>query len=217
MTHTNSTSEQAGTLHPTQTLEAAKDAAAILQQPPITLAEHELQSVYVDFGPGVVLGLDNAGCFSMHALERGGRPSVVLTRDETQALYRFWVPICGELIMQRIKEAVAERQAEREREEQARVEVVTILEERKQARRQQRVIDIAVAPDCVPDTLSYPPRIVTAPDGSQRLQLHGNDGWKDEGVVEEVTRLGAHGGLVLVATDSTVYLMTAQDFDHPIE
>jgi hypothetical protein len=46
--------------------------------------------------------------------------------------------------------------------------------------------------------------------------LHGNDGWSDEGVIEEVSRL-ERSGLVLVATDSQAFLMTAPDFDNPAE
>ena len=43
------------------------------------------------------------------------------------------------------------------------------------------------------------------------MELKGSDGWRAEGVVEEVVRL-ERWGLVLVATDDTAYLMTAEDF-----
>src|SRR5215218_1129527 len=77
-------------------------------------------------------------------------------------------------------------------------------------------IEIMQAPNCEGSTLSYPPRIVRDAEGFQRVQLKGIDGWEDEGVVEYVTRLEARG-LVLVVTADTVYLMTAQDYDHPLE
>ena len=64
--------------------------------------------------------------------------------------------------------------------------------------------------------MSHPPRIVRDGAGVQRVEMKGDDGWHDEGVVEEVTRL-EHSGLVLVATDEASYLMTAADFDTPAE
>jgi hypothetical protein len=54
-------------------------------------------------------------------------------------------------------------------------------------------------------------------DGAQFVQLKGSDGWDKGAPVLEVTRLDAHDGLVLVATPAQVFLMTAQDFDHPAE
>jgi hypothetical protein len=79
------------------------------------------------------------------------------------------------------------------------------------------MIELLQAPNCEPSILSHPPRIVRDAEGFQRLELKGADGWSDQGVVEEVTRLAAHGGLVLVATDAQAFLMTAQDFDNPAE
>ena len=78
-------------------------------------------------------------------------------------------------------------------------------------------INLRIAPNCEGDILTHPPRIVTI-DGSQFVQLKGHDGWDGERYpVLEVTRMDAHDGLVLVATPEQVFLMTAADFDNPIE
>lgn len=76
--------------------------------------------------------------------------------------------------------------------------------------------ELYMAPNCDGSILTHPPRVRQDIEGFQRLELLGDDGWQDYGVVEEVTRLERHG-LVLVATDSSAYLMGAKDFDHPIE
>lgn len=76
--------------------------------------------------------------------------------------------------------------------------------------------NIMIAPNCEGDILTHPPRIVRDAEGFQRLELKGDDGWSDQGVVEEVTRLERYG-LVLVATDIQAFLMTAHDFDNPAE
>src|SRR3712207_6891345 len=59
-------------------------------------------------------------------------------------------------------------------------------------------------------SLTHPPRVRRDSEGLQRVELRGSGGWRAEGVVEEVVRL-ERWGLVLVATDDTAYLMTAED------
>lgn len=99
------------------------------------------------------------------------------------------------------------------------------MAEREDARIRGRAVELAVAPNCQPDILSNPPRVVTI-EGARYLQIKGNDGWVMDADMDgsehgypvlEVSRLEAHGGLVLIATPGQVVLMTAQDFDHPIE
>ena len=105
---------------------------------------------------------------------------------------------------------------QREKERKAKEDSIELLEEREATCRATRVVDLAAAPNCHPDRLSSPPRVRRDIEGLLRLEQHGNDGWSDEGVIEEVSRL-ERSGLVLVATDSQSFLMTAKDFDIPAE
>ncbi len=74
-------------------------------------------------------------------------------------------------------------------------------------------VEITAAPSCEPSILARPPRLRRDAQGFLRRELKGHDGWSDQGVVEDVTRLASHGGLVLVATDVQAFLMAPSDFD----
>ncbi len=74
-------------------------------------------------------------------------------------------------------------------------------------------VDINAAPSREPSSLAHPPRVRRDAQGFLRRELKGHDGWSDQGVVEDVTRLASHGGLVLAATDVQAFLMGASDFD----
>lgn len=74
-------------------------------------------------------------------------------------------------------------------------------------------VDITAAPSREPSSLAHPPRVRRDAQGFLRRELKGHDGCSDQGVVEEVTRLASHGGLVLVATDVQAFLMAPSDFD----
>jgi hypothetical protein len=73
-----------------------------------------------------------------------------------------------------------------------------------------------IAPNCEGDLLTHPPRIKRDDEGLQRLETKGHDGWHEGDVVETAVRVEEFG-LVLVTTDDATYLMTAHDFDTPIE
>lgn len=197
-------------LHPAQTLDGAKRAAAVLQSPIDSKAGGE--PAYLDMGAGLVLSLNADSTFTMASLERGGRELLHLTAQETRALYLFWLPICTEAIMQQMAASAAERQAKREAEPPAPAPVV----HHPQYPQTMALGELYTAPNCEASILTHPPRVKCDPEGMQRLELHGFDGWTDHGVVEEVTRLERHG-LVLVATDTSAYLMGAADFDSPLE
>lgn len=102
------------------------------------------------------------------------------------------------------------------KEQKAKQELLELVEEREATCRAARVVDLVSSPSCYPDRLSSPPHVRRDIEGLLRLELHGIDGWSDEGVIEEVSRLERYG-LVLVATDSQSFLMTAEDFDTPAE
>ena len=81
----------------------------------------------------------------------------------------------------------------------------------------QSRVELNIAPNCEGSILAHPPRIMVI-DDALFLQLKGDDGWDDVGYpVLDIKRMDAHDGLVLVATPEQVFLMTAADFDTPIE
>jgi hypothetical protein len=116
--HNDSTGPDSKKLHPTQTLDAAKEAGKLfhLPHPPI-IAEEDRETVYLETGAGLALTIDNVGRFSMHPLARSGRASVELTAEETKALYHFWWSICAPGILESLPAAVALVKAQRTKED----------------------------------------------------------------------------------------------------
>ena len=164
-------------------------------------------------GAGLVVAIDTAGRFALSGLERDGRPLLSLTPDETRLLFRFWLPICAQAVMQQIALTVAERIEVKGKESAAPPEPEP---EEQHAIRPQR-LELLAAPNCDASVLTFPPRVVTV-DGTQFVELKGYDGWDGERYpVLEVTRMDAHEGLVLVATPEQVFIMTATDYEDPIE
>ena len=155
----------------------------------------------------VLFQIDGAGALAFVDRRDGDEARLVsLDRRQTGALILFW----SEIVLAAVRQ-------ERKSQLQQVVDLDAALTQSREESYPHIGADVLVAPNCYADSLNQPPRVRRDADGFQRLEVKGTGGWHDEGVVEEVTRLAAHGGLVLVATDSAVYLMTAQDFDTPAE
>ena len=135
----------------------------------------------------------------------------IMPAAKVAMLYRFFWPIAvadASEIMKQVGEAKQAAPPKPEPEPER--------DDKEHYSRAQR-LELRIAPNCEGDILTYPPRIVTV-DGTQFVQLKGHDGWHGPNYpVLEVTRMEAHDGLVLVATPEQVFLMTAADFDNPIE
>ena len=159
----------------------------------------------------VLFQIDGAGALAYVDRRDGDEARLVaLDKRQTGALLLFWSEIVFAAARHVRKEEQAEQQSLIARLDAA-------LTQSREESYPHIAADVLVAPNCSADSLNQPPRVRRDADGFQLLEVKGTEGWHAEGVVEEVTRLGAHGGLVLVATDSAVYLMTAQDFDNPAE
>ena len=156
---------------------------------------------------GIVFQLDDSMGLAFVDLHHGDEARLVsLDRRQHLALMKLFCEIYR----------VAMRDARRARDKQI-ADLCLAMTEARETSYPHIAADVLVAPNCYADSLNQPPRVRRDADGFQRLEVKGTGGWHDEGVVEEVTRLSAHDGLVLVATDQAVYLMTAQDFDNPGE
>jgi hypothetical protein len=138
---------------------------------------------------------------------------------QTRALSRFWYGRAIMLLRTLAKEAndrATSAPASEAKAQRRDAYVERVLTYSRDTDPYPTMTEIHIAPNCDGDILSHPPRIIRDHEGFQRLELRGDDGWKEYGVVEEVTRLERYE-LVLVATDTQAFLMTAQDFDNPIE
>ncbi len=108
---------------------------------------------------------------------------ITLTADETHSLYSFWqILTCQEIVL------LAE---EREAQEAL---ITEALKRRRAESRAAHTIPFLAAPNCDPDILTHPPHIRRDSEGLQRVELRGSDGWRAEGVVEEVVRLERGAG-----------------------
>jgi hypothetical protein len=156
-------------------------------------------------------------------LSAGLQTEEAIEAADVARFFRFFFPIAFAQISE-IAKALKEKEAKTAPEEAAAAAkkrrrdayIDRVLTNSGPPAGSRREFTLFVAPNCEGDILTLPPRIVRDPEGVQRVETGNGEDWHEQGVVEEVTRLERYG-LVLVATDEAAYLMTAEDFDHPIE
>ena len=222
MTTTNTTTEQGRKLQDTATrLRKGREQLQVIKRIEAGTIDESIGSVPVGVttdGDHVLSLCENGSLWIMPdgpATEAFKDPEI-MPAAKVAMLYRFFWPMLVAEVCE-IATALGKGDPEKAKKRRQDAYIGRVLSSSRADDPYPTMANIMIAPNCEGDILTHPPRIVRDAEGFQRLQTGNGEEWHDQGVVEEVTRLAAHGGLVLVATDTEVFLMTAQDFNNPIE